>query len=123
MKSPSSPEYDPQDLIVECSFTIRTGNHRELGKFADTVVLPTALHPHSLESASGQMLWMLKTSPLRRIESIINQEVKALLPAIVVRRIDRTHPDWVLKSNLEDEEPFHALFDHARREMEIAEED
>jgi len=123
MKSPSSPEYDPQDLVVECTFTIRTGDNRELGKIADTVVLPMALHPQSLESAADNMQWMLRTGPLRRIESIINQEATALLPAMVAKRIDSTHPDWVLKPGLEDELPFHALLDHARREMEIAEED
>lgn len=123
MKTASQRKPNRLDLVVECSCTIRTGDNRKLGEFADTVCLPMAFSFRKLEEASEKIRAAMSAGPVMRMRVIVGEEVKKRRRASAATRMDSTHPDWVLKPDPEESRHLSELLDHHAREMLIAAED
>lgn len=124
MKKPSKQKHDPLDLIIECTFTVRAGDHHFLGKAGETICLPFALQASQLDFANENVQAAMRCGPMMHLQQIVRAEVRKRSVNSVAKRLDITHPDWATNPDLEEEDHYvRKLLDHLAQEMQIAEED
>jgi len=113
---------EAEDLVMEVTVKVVTGEGRELGEVERRIVLPRALHDSVLHRAEKAAVTAFEAHILYAVRLAIVRELERRDSSQFFRRLDTMHPDWRggLESGDEQRDAFIEMAEYLAAEAQIA---